>query len=99
MMAAMPDVKFEDFFARRLVHSIRHQEDGTVFLPGDRSRPPHAARGAPTRASRSSPASNRFGWTLPIDDTSFRIYVAARVKIGDIGRMRSKFNGKVSGGT
>ena len=35
------------------------------------------------------------GWTLPIDDTSFRIYVAGRVKnSGDIGRMRSKFNGK-----
>jgi phenylpropionate dioxygenase-like ring-hydroxylating dioxygenase large terminal subunit len=33
--------------------------------------------------------------TLPIDDTSFRIYVAGRVKQpGDIGRMRSKFNGK-----
>jgi hypothetical protein len=35
------------------------------------------------------------GWTLPIDDTSFRIYVAGRVKQrGDIGRMRSRFNGK-----
>ena len=35
------------------------------------------------------------GWVLPIDDTSFRIYVAGRVKqTGDIGRMRSKFNGK-----
>ena len=32
---------------------------------------------------------------MPIDDTSFRIYVAGRVKnSGDIGRMRSKFNGK-----
>ncbi|MGA9302522.1 MAG: aromatic ring-hydroxylating dioxygenase subunit alpha, partial [Bradyrhizobium sp.] len=35
------------------------------------------------------------GWVLPIDDTSFRIYVAGRVKsAGEIGRMRSKFNGK-----
>jgi hypothetical protein len=35
------------------------------------------------------------GWTLPIDDTSFRIYVAGRVKTsGDIGRMRSRFNEK-----
>jgi hypothetical protein len=32
---------------------------------------------------------------LPIDDTSFRIYVAGRVKkSGDIGGMRSKFNGQ-----
>jgi hypothetical protein len=35
------------------------------------------------------------GWVLPLDDTSFRIYVSGRVKqAGDIGRMRSKFNGK-----
>jgi hypothetical protein len=35
------------------------------------------------------------GWVLPLHDTAFRIYVAGRVKqSGDIGRMRSKFNGK-----
>jgi len=35
------------------------------------------------------------GWVLPIDDTSFRIYVAGRAKRkGDIGRMRSKVNNK-----
>jgi hypothetical protein len=35
------------------------------------------------------------GWVLPIDDTHFRIYVAGRAKApGDIGRMRSKMNGK-----
>jgi hypothetical protein len=35
------------------------------------------------------------GWVLPIDDTSFRIYVAGRSKqSGDLGRMRSKFNDK-----
>ena len=35
------------------------------------------------------------GWVLPIDDTHFRIYVAGRVEQpGDIGRMRSKMNGK-----
>ena len=49
----------------------------------------------------SQPACRQFGrvesigWTLPIDDTHFRIYVAGRVKSsGDIGRMRSQFNGK-----
>ena len=32
---------------------------------------------------------------LPIDDTNFRIYVAGRVKShGEIGRSRSKMNGK-----
>jgi hypothetical protein len=35
------------------------------------------------------------GWVLPLSDTSFRIYVAGRVKEkGEIGRMRSTFNGK-----
>ena len=35
------------------------------------------------------------GWVLPIDDVHFRIYVAGRVRQpGDIGRMRSKMNGK-----
>ena len=35
------------------------------------------------------------GWVLPIDDVHFRIYVAGRVRqAGDIGRMRSKMNGK-----
>jgi nitrite reductase/ring-hydroxylating ferredoxin subunit len=35
------------------------------------------------------------GWVLPIDDTSYRIYVAGRVREpGDLGRMRSTFNGR-----
>jgi hypothetical protein len=41
------------------------------------------------------PGASSFGWTRPIHDASFRIYVAGRVKkSGDISRMRSKFNGK-----
>lgn len=35
------------------------------------------------------------GWTLPIDDTHFRIYVAGRVtEPGELGRFRSKMNGR-----
>lgn len=35
------------------------------------------------------------GWVLPIDDTRFRIYVAGRVREpGELGRFRSKMNGK-----
>ena len=35
------------------------------------------------------------GWTLPIDDTTFRIYVAGRVKqSGDIGRIRRATGGE-----
>jgi hypothetical protein len=36
------------------------------------------------------------GWTLPIDDTHFRIYVAGRVRTaGDLRRKRSRMNGKL----
>jgi hypothetical protein len=55
----------------------------------------------PTLRIVPSPRLGRFGrvesigWVLPIDDTHFRIYVAGRVtQTGDIGRMRSKMNGK-----
>lgn len=55
----------------------------------------------PTLRIVPSPRLGRFGrvesigWVLPIDDTHFRIYVAGRVtQPGDIGRMRSKMNGK-----
>jgi nitrite reductase/ring-hydroxylating ferredoxin subunit len=35
------------------------------------------------------------GWVLPIDDTSFRIYTAGRVRCaGDLARVRSRLNGK-----
>src|SRR6185369_9214586 len=36
------------------------------------------------------------GWVLPIDDTSFRIFTAGRVRsAGDIARVRSRLNGKL----
>ena len=36
------------------------------------------------------------GWVLPIDDTSFRIYTAGRVRsTGEIARQRSRLNGKL----
>jgi hypothetical protein len=36
------------------------------------------------------------GWTLPIDDTHFRIYVAGKVRSkGELGAKRSRMNGKL----
>src|SRR5262249_50573992 len=36
------------------------------------------------------------GWTLPIDDTHFRIYVAGKVRTrGELGSKRSRMNGKL----
>jgi hypothetical protein len=35
------------------------------------------------------------GWTLPIDDTHYRIYVAGRVReAGELAKMKSRYNGK-----
>ena len=56
----------------------------------------------PTLRVVPSPRLGKFGrvesigWVLPIDDTTFRIYVAGRVtEPGELGRMRSRFNGKL----
>ena len=43
-----------------------------------------------------SAGSRSIGWTLPIDDTHFRIYVAGRVREkGQLRRMRSRQGGKL----
>jgi hypothetical protein len=35
------------------------------------------------------------GWTLPIDDTHYRIYVAGRVREkGELAKFKSRYNGK-----
>jgi phenylpropionate dioxygenase-like ring-hydroxylating dioxygenase large terminal subunit len=93
-MAAMPQVTFETSPRGVTVRSTRRQDDGSTF-----DRVTEAA--LPTLRVVPNPRVAQFarvesiGWVLPIDDTSFRIYVAGRVRqSGDIGRMRSKFNGK-----
>lgn len=93
-MAAMPDVSFETSPRGVLVRSRRRLDDGRIF-----DRVTEAA--LPTLRVVPNPRVAQFarvesiGWTLPIDDTTFRIYVAGRVREpGEIGRMRSKFGGK-----
>ena len=94
IMASIPDVRFEYGETSVKVRSTRPQPDGRVF-----HRVTEAA--LPTLRVVPSPRVGQFsrvesiGWVLPMDDRSFRIYVAGRVRrSGDIGRMRSKFNGK-----
>jgi phenylpropionate dioxygenase-like ring-hydroxylating dioxygenase large terminal subunit len=93
-MAAVPRVEFETAATSVKVRSTRPGEDGKLFY-----RVTEAA--LPTLRVVPNPRVARFarvesiGWVLPIDDTSFRIYVAGRVRAtGDIGRMRSKFAGR-----
>src|SRR5258708_9322226 len=94
MMASMPQVKFE--ISERGVHvrSIRAQDDGKIFYRVTEAALP-TLRVVPNPRVAQFARVESIGWTLPIDDTSFRIYVAGRVKqSGDIGRMRSKLNEK-----
>ena len=94
MMAAMPEVTFEMSPRGVTVRSIRNQDDGKLFYRVTEAALP-TLRVVPNPRVAQFARVESIGWTLPIDDTSFRIYVAGRVKqSGDIGRMRSKFNGK-----
>jgi phenylpropionate dioxygenase-like ring-hydroxylating dioxygenase large terminal subunit len=93
-MAAMPQVTFEMSARGVTVRSKRRMDDGKTLY-----RVTEAA--LPTLRVVPNPRVARFarvesiGWVLPIDDTSFRVYVAGRSrKPGDLGRMRSKFDGK-----
>jgi phenylpropionate dioxygenase-like ring-hydroxylating dioxygenase large terminal subunit len=94
MLASMPEVKFEMSPRGVTVRSIRSHDDGKVFYRVTEAALPTLRVVANPRVAQFARVES-IGWTLPIDDTSFRIYVAGRVKQrGDIGRMRSKFNGK-----
>ncbi|HEY1932629.1 MAG TPA: Rieske 2Fe-2S domain-containing protein [Acetobacteraceae bacterium] len=93
-MAAMPDVTYEQTTASVKVRSQRPAEGGGVFHRVTEAVLP-TLRVVPNPRVTQFARVESIGWVLPIDDTSFRIYVVGRVKqAGDIGRMRSKFAGK-----
>ena len=79
MMASMPEVKFEMSPRGVTVRSIRHQDDGKVFYRVTEAALP-TLRVVPNPRVAQFARVESIGWTLPIDDTSFRIYVAGRVK-------------------
>ena len=93
-MAQMPTVEWRNTERGVRVESWRDLEGGKRLR-----RVTEAV--LPTLRIVPSPRLGRFGavesigWVLPMDDTSFRIYVAGRVgSPGEIGRMRSTMNGK-----
>lgn len=93
-MASMPNVTFETSPRGVTVRSTRTMDDGKIFYRVSEAALP-TLRVVPNPRVAQFARVESLGWVLPIDDTSFRIYVAGRVKqAGDIGRMRSKFNGK-----
>jgi phenylpropionate dioxygenase-like ring-hydroxylating dioxygenase large terminal subunit len=93
-MASMPNVTFEASPRGVIARSIRKMDDGKTFYRVTEAALP-TLRVVPNPRVAQFARVESIGWVLPIDDTSFRIYVAGRVKQkGDIGRMRSKFHGK-----
>jgi phenylpropionate dioxygenase-like ring-hydroxylating dioxygenase large terminal subunit len=93
-MAAMPQVTFEMSPRGVIVRSTRTMDDGKTLYRVTEAVIP-TLRVVPNPRVAQFARVESIGWVLPIDDTSFRIYVAGRSKrSGDLGRMRSKFNGK-----
>ncbi len=93
-MASIPQVQFEMSERGVTVRSTRKTDDGKVFYRVTEAALP-TLRVVPNPRVAQFARVESFGWVLPIDDTSFRIYVAGRVRQkGDIGRMRSKMNGQ-----
>jgi nitrite reductase/ring-hydroxylating ferredoxin subunit len=94
-MAQMPAVTWDTVELGVRTTSIRTLADGKVFR-----RIGQAA--IPTLRVIPSPRVGRYGrvesigWVLPIDDTSFRIYVVGRVReAGELAKMRSRLNGRL----
>ena len=92
-MAAVPEVTFERSPRGVTVRSTR-KVDGKTFRRVTEAVFP-TLRVVPNPRVAQFTRVESIGWVLPIDDTSFRIYVAGRSKHpGELGRMRSKFEGK-----
>lgn len=92
-MAVMPNVRFEDTergvrsLQRRAVEQGEHRRITEAVLPTVRAvADPRQLEGR----------CSLLGWVLPIDDTSFRIYSAGRVRAaGALKAIRSRFQGKL----
>jgi phenylpropionate dioxygenase-like ring-hydroxylating dioxygenase large terminal subunit len=93
-MAAFPKVKFE--YGKQGVKStsIRPGPDGKQFRRVTEAVVP-TLRVVPNPRVAQYGMVESIGWTLPIDDTHYRIYVAGRVKEkGELAKFKSRYNGK-----
>ncbi len=93
-MALMPEVVFADTPRGVKSLQIRTLEDGRQFRRVTEIILPTLRVVASPRVTRYGRAAS-IGWVLPIDDTSYRIYVVGRVREpGELRRQASTFNGK-----
>ncbi len=93
-MALMPEVVFADTPRGVKSLQIRTLEDGRQFRRVTEVILPTLRVVASPRVTRYGRAAS-IGWVLPIDDTTYRIYVVGRVREpGELRRQASTFNGK-----
>ncbi|MDP2332921.1 MAG: aromatic ring-hydroxylating dioxygenase subunit alpha [Reyranella sp.] len=93
-MNAFPKVKFE--YGRQGVKatSIRPGPDGKRFRRVTEAVVPTLRVVANPRVAQYGMVES-IGWTLPIDDTHYRIYVAGRVReTGELTKFKSRYSGK-----
>lgn len=93
-MAQVPKVEFSATERGVKVVSLRTLENGRGFRRVTEAVVP-TLRVVPNPRVDGYGRVESIGWVLPIDDTHYRIYVAGRVREnGQLGRMRSRMNGK-----
>lgn len=93
-MGVMPEVEFSATPRGVKVVSKRARDDGRVHRRVTEVVMP-TLRVVPNPRVAKYGRVESIGWVLPIDDTSFRIYVAGRVtEKGELSRFRSKMAGK-----
>ena len=93
-MAAFPKVKFEYGKQGVKAISVRPGPGGKRFRRVTEAIVPTLRLVANPRVAQYGMVES-IGWTLPIDDTHYRIYVAGRVKEkGELAKFKSRYNGK-----
>lgn len=93
-MNSFPKVKFEYGPMGVKATSIRPGPDGKRFRRVTEAVIP-TLRVVPNPRVAQYGMVESIGWTVPIDDTHYRIYVAGRVKEkGELTKFKSRYNGK-----
>jgi phenylpropionate dioxygenase-like ring-hydroxylating dioxygenase large terminal subunit len=94
-MALMPRVSWEETDRGVKAVSERRLPDGRLFRRMSEAVLP-TLRVIPDPRVDAYGRVETIGWVLPLDDVSFRIYTAGRVRsAGAIARQRSRLNGKL----
>lgn len=94
-MAIMPEVHWDTTELGVRTTSLRKLPDGQTMRRVSEAGLPNLRVIPSPRIGRGGRVES-LGWVLPIDDFSFRIYVAGRVReAGELARMRTRMNGKL----